>query len=107
MICRGNRPILISNGQFQAWNTEQLWYLKSLGSIRAREIIEVVISYYLPDKRRTDLTNKTESLMDLMVDAGILEDDNCTIVPQLRLVYLGVDKLNPRAEIRIIQKPVS
>jgi hypothetical protein len=39
--------------------------------------------------------------MDLLVDNGILKDDSWFIVPKLTLIFGGVDKNNPRAEITI------
>ena len=103
MICRGTRPILISSAEFQAWNTEQLWLLKRLGALQLKEVASIDVTFYAPDKRKADLTNKVEGLMDLLVDAGILEDDNWFVVPNLLLHFKGVDTQSPRAEI-IIQK---
>lgn len=39
--------------------------------------------------------------MDLLVDAGIIEDDNYTIIPKVILEIGTPDKLNPRVEITI------
>jgi hypothetical protein len=39
--------------------------------------------------------------MDLLVDAGIIDDDNWYVVPEVRFKFGGVDRLNPRAEITI------
>lgn len=61
----------------------------------------MTIEFYLPDARKTDLTNKAESIMDLLVDNGIIEDDNCHVVPFISLYYFGIDRVNPRAEIKI------
>lgn len=41
--------------------------------------------------------------MDLLVDAGILADDNWFVVPQLKLRFGGKDKINPRCEIIIYE----
>jgi Holliday junction resolvase RusA-like endonuclease len=60
----------------------------------------------MPDNRRTDLSNKAESIMDLLVDNGILEDDCWQIVPILALQGMKVDKENPRAEIFITTVPI-
>ncbi len=37
--------------------------------------------------------------MDMLVDNGILEDDNYSIVPNLTLKFGGVDKNNPKCFI--------
>ncbi len=57
------------------------------------------LNFYFPDNRRTDLSNKTESIMDLLVDNGFLEDDCWQVVPSLTLQGMEVDKENPRVEI--------
>lgn len=49
----------------------------------------IEIRFYFNDLRRCDLTNKAESVMDLLVDYGILKDDSwlCTgpvwLIPEL------------------------
>jgi Holliday junction resolvase RusA-like endonuclease len=55
----------------------------------------------MPDAIRADLTNKAESIMDLLVDAGVLQDDNWNVVPEVILRCKGIDRTNPRAEITI------
>lgn len=52
-------------------------------------------------KRKADLTNKAESIMDALVDAGVLEDDNWFVCGDIRLLFGGIDRLNPRAEVEI------
>ena len=59
------------------------------------------IYFYFPDNRIADLTNKAESIMDLLVDNKIIKDDNWRIIPELFLKSCGVNKQNPRAEIEI------
>jgi hypothetical protein len=41
--------------------------------------------------------------MDLLVDCGIIEDDNWFVVPEVRAKFGGVDKDNSRAEITIYE----
>jgi Holliday junction resolvase RusA-like endonuclease len=55
----------------------------------------VRISFTFESRRIKDLTNAAESVMDLLVDVGILKDDNFQVVPHLELngVYTkGVSK---------------
>ena len=46
----------------------------------------IILHISAPTLRKYDLTNKAESVMDLMVDYGLLEDDNSDNVPLLLLV---------------------
>lgn len=61
----------------------------------------VEITFYPSTLRKSDLTNKAESVMDLLVDVGIIEDDNWFVVGYLNLRFGGKDTENPRAEIDI------
>lgn len=69
--------------------------------IGVNKILEkgITIEFFMPDNRRCDLTNKAESIMDLLVDNGLLEDDCWQVTGYVILVPCGVDKENPRAEI--------
>lgn len=60
----------------------------------------MTLTFYMPDNRRCDLTNKAESVMDLLVDNGLLEDDCWQVTGEVRLIPGGVDKENPRVEIQ-------
>jgi Holliday junction resolvase RusA-like endonuclease len=68
-------------------------------SLKKPESIQITV--YPPTLRKYDLTNKAESIMDALVDAKIIEDDNVNVVPKLILIHGGKDKDNPRAEIII------
>lgn len=66
-----------------------------------RQISSIELIFYPSTKRKADATNKAESVMDLLVDAGIIEDDNWFVVPKVELQFGGVDKEKPRVEIII------
>lgn len=59
----------------------------------------ITMSFWLPDNRRTDLNNKAASILDMLVDNGILEDDSWQIIGEERYIPMGVDKDDPRVEI--------
>jgi len=62
---------------------------------------EMTITIFFPDLRRSDLSNKAESIMDLLVDNRFIEDDNHEVVPKLTLISGGIDRKEPRCEINI------
>lgn len=97
---RNGRLGLRSSDNYLAWNYEQLMTMKRVKPIKG-PVRSIAITFFIDSKRKTDLTNKAESVMDLLVDAGIIEDDNCFIVPYVLLIFGGVDKTNPRALVNI------
>ena len=63
--------------------------------------INVKCLFYMPTKRKCDLTNLLEAVDDVLVKHGIIADDNYTIIEShdgSRVLY---DKENPRTEIYI------
>lgn len=52
----------------------------------------VELEFTFLTRHKADLTNKAESVMDLLVDSGVIEDDNHFVVERLSLVSLGVDR---------------
>ena len=63
--------------------------------------IMIEYSFWFPDARKTDLSNKVEGINDLLVKYGYLEDDNCTVIKKMILSYKGIDRDDPRCEILI------
>jgi Holliday junction resolvase RusA-like endonuclease len=60
--------------------------------------------FYNYDKRRRDISNYYEGLQDLLVDAGILIDDNYTIVKGHDGSRMFIDTENPRIEFWILEE---
>lgn len=69
--------------------------------IKIKVVLGIEIIFYFPDKRRSDLTNKAESIMDLLVDCRVITDDSWQVVSSLTLYAMGIDRKNPRAEVTI------
>ena len=66
--------------------------------------VNVQMVFYMPTHRRVDLVNLQEAALDVLVKAGILEDDNCTIVAGMDGSVVRYDKKNPRTEIIITRR---
>lgn len=91
------RIIRLPSQKHKEWHKDGMLQLTGQKAIPTP--CSLTISFWFPDARKTDLSNKAESIMDLLVDYGILPDDNCVEIPTLLLVYKGIDRTNPRAEI--------
>lgn len=69
--------------------------------LKINKAINLKVLYYMPTRHRVDLVNLLEATCDILVKAGVIEDDNYKIVAAhdgSRVLY---DKENPRAEIYI------
>ena len=66
-------------------------------------IYEVTICITEKDHTRRDLDNQATSILDALVCAMILPDDSVKYLHSLHVVYMGVDKYDPKAEITIEQ----
>ena len=91
----------LPSDNYRKWHKDATLQLSALSLPSKLQGCSVFIELYAPTKRKGDLTNKAESVMDLMVDNHILEDDNWDCVHRVVLMYGGVDKKDPRVEITI------
>lgn len=94
------RPLIIPSKNHKQWHTQAISQLYGIKPV-ARQIDCIELIFYPSTKRKFDLTNKAESIMDLLVDARIIEDDNYTVLPKVILQIGSQDKLNPRCEIYV------
>ena len=66
-----------------------------------RRPCQVKALFYMPTRRKVDLTNLLEALDDVLVKYAVLEDDNASILVShdgSRVLY---DKARPRTEVEI------
>lgn len=95
---------LFSSKAYLQWEKEQIRYLIDIWlEIEEKAPYKIVCNFYMPDKRVTDLSNKFESVADMLVKYWLLEDDNYLILPNIELNFKWVDKENPRCEIDILE----
>ena len=87
------------NSEKQVW--KDMIYVVARGGHQFKGKVKVTITYYFPDKRSRDIDNYTPKfIMDGLVSAEIIEDDNQRIVTSLTTRFL-YDKNNPRTEVLI------
>ena len=89
------------NERYKEYELSALWQLKTQPHNVPDPPLNVKCIYFRADKRRVDLTNLLEATDDILVRAGIIEDDNFNIIAGhdgSRVLY---DKQNPRTEIEI------
>ena len=98
---------MLSSQSHEDWKLDASWQIKAMRLKCETPFHDcpIKITFYPPDRSKGDLTNKAESIMDLLVECRILEDDNWFDVGDLHLKFGGVDPKNPRAEILINETP--
>lgn len=82
---RTGTSFITSSKSFKSWNSISLLAIKNQFKDEIFHKAKVTIIFTFKTKRKCDLTNKAESIMDLLVDAGVLEDDNHFVVPEVVL----------------------
>lgn len=95
-----NRPIIVPSAKYKQYERDAMRFIPKGRCID--EPVSVQCLFYMPTRRKVDLTNLLEAIDDVMVTAGLLADDNSDIVYShdgSRVLY---DKENPRTEIHII-----
>lgn len=99
------RPFIMPSKQYKQYEKLAAWYLrpKPTRPIDCRCNVECV--FYMPTRRKTDLTNLLEAACDVLVTAGIMADDNYTIIASHDGSRCEYDKSNPRTEITITKLP--
>ena len=65
--------------------------------------VNVKCVYYMPTKRRVDLTNLLEATDDILVKAGVLADDCAAVVAGHDGSRVLLDRQRPRVEIEITE----
>ena len=96
------KPFVMPSKEYIEYEHEAIWYLpRATEETRFAKNLNIKATFYMPTKRKCDLTNLLEALDDIMVKAGLLEDDNFTIIAGHDGSRVRYDKDNPRTEVFI------
>ena len=85
------------SSKYTAWHKDACRQLQGIKPIKKGT--PLVFTYYSDSMRSGDLSNKWQSIEDTFTDCGIIEDDNWFILPDIHMIFGGVDRDNPRAII--------
>jgi Holliday junction resolvase RusA-like endonuclease len=101
-MCIKGKPRLLQSKLYLAYEKDALKQLWAVGNRQFDTPVHVVCTYWLPDKRRRDLTNLLAATHDILEKSQIIKDD-CLIVSVDGSKIVGVDRQNPRCEILITE----
>lgn len=105
IVMCGRHPRVLPSKQYCEYEKKALPYLKSLwqGEDPVSTPSNLKMTFYMPTRRRVDLVNLQEACLDVLVKAGVIEDDNCKIVSAMDGSAVRHDKDHPRTEIEITE----
>lgn len=96
------KPFIMPSQKYIDYEAKAVWYCKKAGVHEPIDYpVEVKCLFYMPTKRRVDLTNLLEAVDDVLVRSGVLKDDHSGIIVShdgSRVLY---DKDNPRTVLFI------
>lgn len=94
------RKMPIPSKQFTKYQEDCIPFLPKLDR-PINDFINIKATYYLSQKRPTDLSNLNEALHDVLVHYKVIEDDNNLIIGASDGCRVLYDKDNPRTEVEI------
>lgn len=98
----GGKPTIAQSKEYIQYEKDCLWQIRSPPRPLA-EPVNVKCLYYMPTRRRVDLTNLLEATDDILVKAGVLADDCAAVVAGHDGSRVLLDRKRPRVEITITE----
>lgn len=93
------KPFIAPSKQYTDYEESALWFVPRNKFIDYP--VNVKCLFYMPTKRKCDLTNLLEAIDDIMVKANLLVDDNYKVLYSHDGSRVFYDKENPRTEVYI------
>ena len=98
---RTGQPFIAPSRQYKKYEQAAMWYLTPKPKAPLSGSYNIRLLFYMPTRRKVDKPNLESAIMDVLVDAKILADDNRNIVAATDGTRVYYDKENPRTEIYI------
>ena len=95
------RPFIMPSSAYKDYEREAALFIPR--GVHIDKPVNIKCLFYMPTRRKCDLTNLLEAIDDILVKTGVLADDNYTVVAAHDGSRVFYDKDNPRTEIYINQ----
>lgn len=92
------RYMIIQGPQYLKYEKDCKDYIPNL---KINYPVNIKTVFYMPTRRKVDLSNLLEAIHDVMTKYGCIEDDNCNIIYSIDGSCVKYDKENPRTEVTI------
>lgn len=103
IVFKNGKRIIIPSEAYENYEDACLWQLAGK-KLHISGIVVVECKYYLPNKRSwPDLIGLLQATSDILTKAKVIDDDKW-ICSYGNSCIAGIDKDNPRAEIRIMDR---
>ena len=98
------------NTHYHSLNKSKVNYAELVSSLlgdntKTYDQIKLTYTYYPKDKRKRDISNicsiVDKYFCDSLVELGIIPDDNYEHLKEVKYVFGGIDRENPRVEVII------
>jgi Holliday junction resolvase RusA-like endonuclease len=101
IFVRNGRIVNIPNKLYKEWQEYAVLQLKKQfkGYQIAEYPIAIDVIVYYGTKHRHDLDNALGSIMDVLVDAEVIVDDDVSHISQITVQHGGLDREKPRVEV--------
>lgn len=99
---RSGRVMLLPSKEFTEYQKSCGYFMPHLSEPISTQV-NIKAIYYMPTRRRVDITNLHSALHDILVHYGVIADDNCKIVIATDGSRVKVDRDNPRTEVEITE----
>lgn len=93
------KPFIAPSKKYKEYERAAAWFIPR--NIFIAQPVNVKCLFYMKNRQKCDLTNMLEAIDDVMVRAGLLADDNYTIIQSHDGSRIMHDKENPRTEVYI------
>lgn len=94
------RPFIMPSKQYKEYEKDAMHFMPK-GVEAIAEPVNVKCLFYMPTRRKVDLTNLLQAIDDILVKAGVLQDDHSGIVVSHDGSRVMYDKERPRTEVEI------
>lgn len=103
MIWKNGRAVIIPSKPYQQYEKDCGPFIPRPSFAPISGQINVKAVFYMGTRRKVDLVNLMQALLDIMVKYGLIEDDNSKIVVSIDGSRVAYDKENPRTEVEITE----
>lgn len=95
------RPFIMYSDAYKAYRKAALMLIPAEARQHVEYAVNVKALFFMETRRRVDLNNLTEALCDVLVEAGVIGDDNSNIVAGMDGSRVLYDREHPRTEVTI------